>query len=139
MPTVDFSTVLLGVRERLLSRGGGGGKGGRIVMKMDVETEEYALLPHLMRRSVLCELDVVYIEWHPKLCGKTEPTVGPKRLCNRTKHIRAHARLLYDLRETVQTAMERDCGTRLYDVNDEYHATVDRAPWPSRAALCERR
>ena len=138
VPTVDFATVLLGVRE-LLSRGGGSGdrKGGQIVMKMDLETEEYTVLPHLIRRSALCELDAVYVEWHPKLCGKNDPKVGHKALCNRTKHLRAHSRLLYDLRETVHTAMEQDCHTALHDVNDEYHAT-DGAPWPSKSALCER-
>ena len=95
VPTVDFATVLLGVRE-LLSRGGGSGdsKGGQIVMKMDLETEEYTVLPHLIRRSALCELDAVYVEWHPKLCGKNDPKVGYKALCNRTKHLRAHSRLL---------------------------------------------
>ena len=138
VPTVDFATVLLGVRE-LLSRGGGSGdsKGGQIVMKMDLETEEYMVLPHLIRRSALCELDAVYVEWHPKLCGKNDPKVGYKALCNRTKHLRAHSRLLYDLRETVHSAMEQDCQTALHDVNDEYHAT-DGAPWPSKSALCSR-
>ena len=129
VPTVDFATVLLGVRALL----GRSANGKKIVMKMDLEAEEYRVFPHLIRRSALCELDVVYVEWHPKVCSKKEPKVGPKALCNRTKHLRAHSRLLYDFRQTIRAATEQDCHTALHDLDDEYHAT-DGAPWPSK--LC---
>ena len=126
--TVDFATVLLGVRALL-------GHGKKIVMKMDIETEEYKLFPHLISRSALCELDVVYVEWHPKVCGKKAHKVGPKALCNRSRHLRAHSRLLYDLHQTVHAAAEEDCHTALHDLDDEYHAT-DGAPWPSGRFKC---
>lgn len=126
--TIDFATVLLGVRALL-------GHGKKIVMKMDIETEEYKLFPHLISRSALCELDVVYVEWHPKLCSKEAHKVGPKALCNGSRHLRAHSRLLYDLRQTVHAAAELDCHTALHDLDDEYHAT-DGAPWPSGTSQC---
>ena len=74
VPTVDFATVLLGVRALL----GRSANGKKIVMKMDLEAEEYRVFPHLIRRSALCELDVVYVEWHPKVCSKKEPEGWPQ-------------------------------------------------------------
>ena len=135
VPTVDFATVLLGVRE-LLSRGGGSGdsKGGQIVMKMDLETEEYTVLPYLISRSALCELDVVYVEWHPKLCGKNDPKFGYKALCNGTKHLRAHRSLLSIVCFPPALSCPRNpCHrpTRIFYREAARPARPPPSPWPS--------
>lgn len=35
-----------------------------IVMKMDIESAEYVVLPHLMASGVLCSIDFLRMEWH---------------------------------------------------------------------------
>ena len=39
---------------------------GRMVMKLDVEGLEFAILPSLVRSQALCVLDAVRIEWHTR-------------------------------------------------------------------------
>jgi hypothetical protein len=39
---------------------------GRMVMKLDVEGLEFAILPSLVRSQALCVLDAVRIEWHSR-------------------------------------------------------------------------
>ena len=36
----------------------------RMVMKLDVEGEEYNILPRLLAEKSLCHLDLIFLEWH---------------------------------------------------------------------------
>ena len=42
----------------------GGNSTGKVVVKMDIEGEEFAVLPALLSTGVLCTLDVIYTEFH---------------------------------------------------------------------------
>lgn len=46
-----------------------------IVMKMDVEGAEYDLLPQLMMKGVLCDMDLIFMEYHPWLASKQKVDV----------------------------------------------------------------
>ncbi|KAJ1623655.1 hypothetical protein T492DRAFT_1053544 [Pavlovales sp. CCMP2436] len=39
---------------------------GKVVMKLDVEGEEYKIIPHLIETRALCVIDVIFIEWHAR-------------------------------------------------------------------------
>ena len=41
-------------------------KGGKLLMKLDVEGTEYTLLPHLALKKHLCSIDLLFIEWHER-------------------------------------------------------------------------
>jgi hypothetical protein len=48
-------------------------------MKIDIEGEEYAMLPALITSGGLCEMDMVYIETHPRsFATETGKVVGLK-------------------------------------------------------------
>jgi hypothetical protein len=44
---------------------------GRMVMKLDVEGLEFAILPSLVRSQALCVLDAVRIEWHTRFWDRS--------------------------------------------------------------------
>lgn len=56
MPTVDLSAVL----RRCVRRA----NGGPIFLKLDTESAEYDLLPHLLTSGALCDCTFLLIEWH---------------------------------------------------------------------------
>ena len=35
-----------------------------VVMKMDIESQEYIIMRHLLQKGLLCLIDELYIEWH---------------------------------------------------------------------------
>ena len=48
------------------------GKGGIITAKMDIEGDEFALLPHLERSQALCLISRIQILWHPQYYDEKE-------------------------------------------------------------------
>ena len=56
VPTVDLSAVL----RRCVRRA----NGGPIFLKLDTESAEYDLLPHLLTSGALCDVTFLLIEWH---------------------------------------------------------------------------
>jgi len=44
----------------------------KVVMKMDIEGAEYSLFPSMIVRGALCNLDLIFDEWHPTM-QKTLP------------------------------------------------------------------
>ena len=41
-------------------------------MKIDIESGEYPLLPHLLAKSALCPLDFLLVEWHLNMVNATK-------------------------------------------------------------------
>jgi hypothetical protein len=39
---------------------------GKVVAKMDVEGEEFKIIPHLIATRALCSIDVLFVEWHER-------------------------------------------------------------------------
>ena len=48
------------------------GKGGIITAKMDIEGDEFALLPHLERSQALCLISRIQMVWHPQYYEELE-------------------------------------------------------------------
>lgn len=46
------------------------GKRVPIVMKMDIEGAEFSVLPAMIVSGALCQIDLIYIEWHEYLRGR---------------------------------------------------------------------
>ena len=88
----------------------------RIVMKLDVEGLEFAVLPALIRAQALCLIDGIRIEWHTRFWGGrvavaaaaarnlTAGEVGAKAIVGLTEAIRSQVRLLLP-REQLQRSM----------------------------------
>ena len=47
-----------------------------VVMKIDIEAQEFVILRHLIQRGLLCLIDELYVEWHsmPKAVSETVTT-----------------------------------------------------------------
>jgi len=111
-----------------------------IVMKLDVEGLEFAVLPDLVRSQALCLVDAMRIEWHKRFWDQkvaaavararnlTNPReVGGRAMVAMTEAIRAQIRSLFP---------SRDCRAELLEADDETYMH-DRKPWPE-AAICNR-
>lgn len=46
-----------------------------IIMKMDVEVEEYRIIPKMVATGVFCRIRVLTIEWHGAKFGATSPSI----------------------------------------------------------------
>lgn len=46
-----------------------------VVMKMDIEGSEYELLPQLLMRGALCDMDLIFVEYHPWLVSAHQAEV----------------------------------------------------------------
>jgi len=38
----------------------------RLILKMDIEGEEYRVIPHLLENKIFSHVSELYIEWHPE-------------------------------------------------------------------------
>lgn len=108
--TVDLARLLMQARRHLRP-------GARIVMKLDVEGTEGALVPHLLRAGALCPIvAVAFIEWHDS---------------------NLHLALSDAQRRAIRAAresMRRACPTTLVDLDDESYRTDGRA-WQQKVCL----
>lgn len=119
--TLDLAKMVLFVRSLLLpppprlDRSSGTPR-SRLVMKIDTEGAEYALLPHLLERKAACAADLIFLEWHP-----SPPPHG-------TAHQRA-------VRNRTLDALRRcEPGTVVSTIDDETFL-FDGKPLPT-ARLC---
>jgi len=92
---------------------------GKIVMKVDVEAQEWLLMPQLILSETLCQLDAVYIEYHwfverPWFFSWAQAASKAFQMSAEAKH----------------------CNTELINLDDETYAS-DKRPFPS-TALCKR-
>ena len=78
---VDLSRVVHSAHRRL-SRGTNGASESRMLMKMDIEGLELAVLPAMIRAQALCTLDAIRIEWHMRLWTNTRSAATSARALN---------------------------------------------------------
>jgi hypothetical protein len=111
LPRVLADVVLPFVRRTQLARGGARPP---VVMKLDVEGAEYALLPALMLNGALCSMQAVYYESHPQAMRSADAVnmTFPAMLA-------AFAQL--------RTSSPR-CGVKLLALDDESFLHGDRVP-----------
>ena len=111
-----------------------------MVMKLDVEGLEFAVLPALVRAQALCTLDAVRIEWHTRFWDKKVAHAAAKsRNLSTTREVGAKALvgLTASIRERVRGLLPAsDCRTVLLEADDESYMH-DRKPWPD-APICNR-
>ena len=84
-------------------------------LKMDIESGEYPLLPHLLAKSALCPLDFLLVEWH-------------LNMVNATQRLEA-----LSLRLVLTDLIERGCpprarGTRVVEHDETQNARHVRVP-----------
>ena len=95
-------------------------RGGKVVVKFDLEGSEYELLPGLMNEQLLCALHSGSVEWHPARRGLAD-------------EVRRRARIQIAVRKAALA-----CGVDLQAIDDEYMAKPgDGPPYPN-TSLCER-
>ena len=116
----------------------------RLVMKMDTEGMELALLPHLLRTFAACALDQIFVEWHahffkPGVIATAAHELSlPRELISN-----AHAvqNLVESERKAIEAAFNRSseaCPARLVELDDETYAH-DGREWPASNAICSSR
>ena len=55
VPSLDFATFFEGLHI---------GYDDHVIMKIDIEAQEFVILRQLMQRGLLCYIDELYVEWH---------------------------------------------------------------------------
>lgn len=140
VPTVDLAEVILRTR-RALARNGNR-QLTRIVMKLDVETSEYHLLPHLILSQALCTVDDVVIEFHGKLL--TPSVAEAAAAANHLSDGETGAGLITDYIHSVERwlveALEKpraDCRAKLHRLSGSSSGENARtfSPFPQPGAL----
>lgn len=82
---------------------------GIVVMKLDVEGTEIDLLPHLLERGALCQVDVLFVEFHPNLFRPREES---ERYATMTRF----------LDNSFRRGSRHPCKLRLMQLDDETYA-----------------
>ena len=121
----------------------------KIAMKLDVEGNEFQILPHLIRTQSLCKLDSVRIEWHERYWSHKVATlaaragratgdmvsteeIGALALENWTRTESANLRRMF----RTFGASSRDCKVKVHYSDDESYIH-DGKPWPN-TTICAR-
>jgi hypothetical protein len=97
---------------------------GRVVVKMDIEGEEYNLLPHLISSGVLCQsTDLLLLEWHVRnskwfLKGALPSPIEKERVI----HFQKSLQLLLTLSHPV-------CKTDMKKLDDESYSRPPPPTW----------
>lgn len=148
--SIDLSRVLLRAHARLqnatLAAAPRRRRGYPILMKLDIEGAEFAVLPALMRSLALCAVGRLFIEWHEQLFDRSRVHAAANAL-RLDSRLAAGAGALEGLmrseRERLPMALANltrsdDCGTRVSELDDETFAR-DPMPWPKPGIrLCGR-
>ena len=130
----DLSRIVHAVHKRLTASAPTTGK---ILMKLDVEGLEFAVIPAMIRSQAMCPIDAMRIEWHTRLWQPRKATMaaralnlsvpqetGGKALWGFTEAIRAKVRELF-------RTPSSDCQTELLEADDESYMH-DRKKWPNQ-------
>jgi len=79
VPTVDLAQIFHRARDALV-RQNDGRERSMIVAKIDIETTEYSVVPHLIMQQAMCVPNVVLMEWHSKMVSPVQLGRNPKGL-----------------------------------------------------------
>ena len=131
VPQFDLGAIIRHVHGRLPAP-------RRLLMKLDVEGQEYRILPDLMLSQSFCLLNKVFLEWHPDVYSvkqlsarpRTRVLVGAKRRGIEAAHALSQAITA----ATAAAAGKPDCAVELSALDDETYLT-GRVPWP-RSPVC---
>jgi len=151
--SIDLARILLLIDELMRAAAAAQARPqrGRLVMKLDVEGTEFALLPHLLATQALCVVDVAFIEWHDAAISAEVMNASAARLGLSATGAQPMAGMAASLKALMRSslghwhgasasrALERagerpDCRTQLVDLDDEWYAHDNKA-WPSKL-LC---
>lgn len=81
---------------------------GRIVLKLDAESAEWLIVPHLVANDIDLCLDLILVEWHCVLCGNGAWAHSPPHphgtVCDGAEETEARARAV---EATVRCPIER--------------------------------
>ena len=135
--SIDLSRLIELIGARL--RGGGAravnGRAPSLVMKLDTEGHEAAVVPHLIRERVaLCAVDFMSIEWHERLPALD---AGMRRGARA-----ARAQLSAALSRGGSTSISCPTGrapAKVSTMDDEtyrFPKYTDNLAWPNRTLLC---
>lgn len=119
----------------------GSARTGQLVMKLDIEGTEFAVLPSLVRSQAFCLIDAIRIEFHVRF-WKARVGVAAAAARNLTHPREIGAATLQNLQESLRDKFRTglvpssDCRAKLLEVEDESYMH-DRKPWPD-APLCKR-
>ena len=110
--------------------------GGKVLMKLDVETLELRILPQLVWTRSLCTgVDAVLVEWHDHIIADAaddgKAPAGGVPLRRMAKSMRAALTAAFD------GSPSRDCRTALVTMDDESYVTFDvKSIAPMGTAAC---
>ena len=136
---VDLSRLVHSIHRRLAARS----PKGRILMKLDVEGLEFALLPAMIRSQALCTINAMAIEWHTRLWGRDRAERAARTL-KLSSPAEVGGRALWTLTQTIRDKVrelvghgQHDCQTELLEMDDETYMHDSRAGrvWPTEV-LC---
>ena len=143
---VDLSRIIHTIHRYLVANDVGAvprsPRQGKIVMKLDIEGLEFAVLPSLIRSQALCTLDAIRIEWHGRFWDrKVAMAAAAARNLSAPREVGAKA--MVALTDAVRKGFRSvfpasDCRTELIEVDDETYMH-DRARWPDAGErICNR-
>eukprot|EP00756_Hemistasia_phaeocysticola_P064442 Hpha_TRINITY_DN779_c0_g1::TRINITY_DN779_c0_g1_i1::g.28891::m.28891 len=99
---------------------------GSVVMKMDIEGMEYAVLPHMVRSRILCEyIDFMYLEWHWR-------HYIPPHIIHPVLLIK-HMKWIHEMFKE-----KKDCHTEVSNLDDETYFRDENRAWPKPGGICKR-
>jgi hypothetical protein len=156
---VDLARLVHSVHARLTrqeANAGGGSSGnsgrrsasahhertrGKLLMKLDIEGLEFAVLPAMIRSQAFCTIDALRIEWHTRFWNaKVAAAAADARNLSLTREVgaRAMVEMTEGIRSRVRALVPAtDCRTELIEADDESYMH-DRKPWPVEGSICTR-
>ena len=117
VPTVDLAQVIHRVRSRLARRYDR--EKSKIVIKIDIESSEYAVVPHLVVNQGVCVVDVILMEWHAKLYHASRLQLNPLKLPPKEQGhalLSGYIEMLEKWVSDTVAAPTSDCRTRLQNM-----------------------
>jgi hypothetical protein len=87
---------------------------GRVVMKLDVEGSELDLLPDLLLRGALCEVDTLYLELHAR-----HFLAGPSAVRQRYAALVQFVKTGLQAGRQASKALDTDCALKVSELDDE--------------------
>ena len=136
----DLSRIVHAVHRRLSARAP---LTGKILMKLDVEGLEFAVIPAMIRSQAMCPINAMRIEWHTRLWHPHKATVAARAL-NLTIPQETGSKALWGFTETIRSkvrelfrAPSSDCQTELFEADDESYMH-DRKKWPNETICAAR-
>ena len=127
--TIDLAALISVVARRVRAAG------GKILMKLDVEGTEFTLVPWLMATRTMCDIDMLFIEWHHRYFSGGDATrvVRALNLSHETSGKGPLNRYIGMMPGGLQRGIDVACAprTRVQTLDDESFLN-DGRPWPDR-------